>query len=210
MSFLVSSLNSLKCDTAICKISPPAIVFVLVPAEPRLLITFPAVPPVWNLAPLLNLVRFFSPSLDTAFLFSTNSPGVSIAGTVSELPNPGTPPPELRFNALPEKVLRNPGSPAKNRLPSLTLATVPRIVNAGNKGTKASERLIAALAISRIASVIPLKDSLSAIVRINASNSSRTFWILTARASCAVSASWVRELFSFCATAKAFCDTPNC
>ena len=94
--------------------------------------------------------RFSAPMLCTLDLRITNSPGVSIAGTVSLFPLPGTKPPRLSPSILPPAFfLRPPAKPNKpgaNPLPILIAAIA---VRRGSTLSKDSANLINAFAILR-------------------------------------------------------------
>ena len=119
-------------------------------------------PPLYLLTP----ESLLTPILFTADFLNTNSPGSSMAGTVSPLPLPGTNPPLAIF--LP------PILPPKKPMPIDKPFPAANIPNKGRIGVIALANAIRAEAKDRTVLAIALKPALFETVRIRSANSSLT------------------------------------
>ena len=173
------------------------------------------------LLPPLNLLLFIccnrsAPSFSTLLFLITNSPGVSIAGTVSRLPLPGTIPPLLNLlNPPPPPAPPAALRPIPANLPTPGAKALPIfnpniVINKGSSGSTASITFIMALAIFSAPVAILLNGPLSVNLRINAVNSSLTFTISLPNPCCAVAASFAVDPLAFWATLRACCAVANC
>ena len=127
-------------------------------------------PPVANLL-LFIASRAPTPILLTLLFLITNSPGESIAGTVSRLPVPGTKPPLANAWILPPAPLRLGPIPVRAPKPGAKAEPIfkaIRLVMSGRSGSIASTILINAEAISKAPLATDLKVELSTKVRIKA------------------------------------------
>ena len=131
-------------------------------------------PPV---AYLLIFDNFFVPNACTALLRITNSPGSSIAGTVSPLPVPGTVPPRLKPRTLPPLLNPFPSPPAPPAppmplftaaIPSLPILKAANVAINGIRGLSDLATSINALARSSKTVTIALKLAVCDISRISA------------------------------------------
>ena len=143
------------------------------------------------------LCRLSVPILPTELFLITNSPGCSIAGTVSLFPVPGTTPPLANLRILPPeffmRVLPIPrkNSPTPPPLPWPPLSIMEArpapifipmnaVIN-GSRGVNASAIERRAVANLRDVLAINAKESLFVTLRTSASKLSFTFIILLAR-----------------------------
>ena len=159
------------------------------------------------LAYLFILASLSTPIAWTAFFLITYSPGVSIALTLSLLPDPGTKPPEANPVAPPLIPLLNPlaieGIPLAN-------PAAPKAASAGTNGFTESATLIRALARSRLNLMNCWNSLVWPMLRIKASNSCCTFDIWTANACWPTAASWAKEPEPLWATLRACWAVVNC
>ena len=145
----------------------------------------PIAPGLTTMPPLAYLLlfircKFSAPNFLTLLFFTTNSPGVSIAGTVSLLPLPGTTPPLAKALTGPpalKPLVTPPVSPPMKPPTPLATLIAANAVSKGITGLSESANFIKALANLSVVSAITWKVLVSVIPLTKAKNSSLTLVI---------------------------------